>query len=224
MISAYVPKISLPFFSPYSKKRRTFTASSSPLQFSSPGEEADLLTCVGRPHLHPADECARTLLLRLDTPVGGPLASRYEHPVITVEHVLPRESRAGVAVVERFSRRTRDESEWTHRLANLVLLSRTKKCRCASNYDFDLQEERRIFRKGERSPFALTSQVLTESDWTPEVLERRQRKLLSDVFKKRVASRGGDSTAVESGQRCQGRSRKFYLRTDQATPATRSDP
>ncbi|KAF0185714.1 MAG: DUF262 domain-containing protein [Hyphomonadaceae bacterium] len=115
------------------------------------------------------------VLLRLDEMVADSGAV-YDHKTVTVEHVLPqspaRESDWCTAFPEK---RLRDE--WVHRVANLVLLSRKKNAQ-AQNYDFSKKKEK-YFMVKEVSPFALTSQVLSEMTWTPEVLQRRQEMLLA---------------------------------------------
>ncbi len=114
------------------------------------------------------------LLLRLDEAVSDKLAI-YDHRIITVEHVLPQRPGAESQWLEWFP----DEEEraaWVHRLGNLVLLSRAKNSQ-ASNFKFDKKKSEYFARKG-TSTFALTSQVLAEGQWTPDVLERRQDELI----------------------------------------------
>jgi hypothetical protein len=65
---------------------------------------------------------------------------------------------------------------WVHRLANLVLLSKYKNP-AASNYEFDYKKSKYFDQDGD-SAFVLTNQVRQEPIWTPEVLEKRQEKLL----------------------------------------------
>ena len=65
----------------------------------------------------------------------------------------------------------------THKLGNLLLLSHRKNS-AAQNYDFETEKEKYFVTRGKVSPFALTTQVLNESEWTPEVIARRQGDLL----------------------------------------------
>ena len=77
-----------------------------------------------------------------------------------------------------------DEDErlqWTDRLANLVLLSRNKNSR-AQNYSFE-RKKREYFQRDGVTTFALTVQVVNETEWTRQVLERRQKNLI-DLLKK----------------------------------------
>ena len=119
------------------------------------------------------------LLLRLDSVVAEEGAS-YQHPVISIEHVLPQSPPDNSQWMEWFP----DEEarkHWTHRLANLVLLSRRKNAR-ASNYEFE-RKKNEYFQKNGTTTFALTTKVVDQSEWTPTILERRQRELIGALKK-----------------------------------------
>jgi hypothetical protein len=118
------------------------------------------------------------ILLRLDELLSSGEA-RYDFPLITIEHVLPQTPPA--------------DSEWTdwwpseeeriknvHRLGNLVLLNR-KQNAAAKNYDFEKKKRSYFATKNGGSPFVLTTQVLRESEWTPEVFSGRQTTLLKKL-------------------------------------------
>jgi len=120
------------------------------------------------------------LLLRLDSLLADEGAI-YDHKTISVEHVLPQNPSLESDWVMKSFPREEDREKWTHRLANLVLLSRRKNIQ-AQNYDFK-QKKSDYFQKGRVPTFALTSQVLNESDWTTDVLEKRQRTLLEKLAK-----------------------------------------
>ena len=113
------------------------------------------------------------LLLRLDS-LSADEGARYHHSVISIEHVLPQNPDTESQWCRWFPD-DEERAQWTHRLANLVLLSRRKNA-AASNWDFETKKSR-YFQHDRVAPFALTTQVLTESEWTPEVLERRQSEL-----------------------------------------------
>jgi hypothetical protein len=115
------------------------------------------------------------VLLRLDSALSSGGAS-YDHPLITVEHVLPQSPPAGSQWAMWFTDEQR--KHWTHRLANLTLLTRRKNSQ-ASNYEFDVKKQKYFTTKNGVSPFVLTTQVLAEQQWTPELLERRQAVLTS---------------------------------------------
>ena len=116
----------------------------------------------------------RVILERLDSLVADAGAT-YDHKSITVEHVLPQNPKDGSKWVHWFPKEE-ERQVWTHRLANLVLLSRRKNFQ-ASNWDFERKKREYFHRKGVAN-FALTTQVIGESEWTPKVLERRQRQLI----------------------------------------------
>ena len=117
---------------------------------------------------------ARPVLLRLDGLVSDEGAV-YNHRVITVEHVLPQNPREGGSWLTLFPDE-QDRLRDTHRLGNLVLLSRRKNSR-AQNFDFETKKHEYFQRNG-AAPFALTAGVLSRSEWTPEVIEERQQELL----------------------------------------------
>lgn len=70
--------------------------------------------------------------------------------------------------------------QWTHRLANLVLLNRAKNSE-AQNFDFAEKKSRYFSGKNGVATFALTSQVLSQPTWTPQVLKDRQQALLTTL-------------------------------------------
>lgn len=100
----------------------------------------------------------------------------YDHPLITVEHVLPQSPAPESSWHAWFTDEQREH--WVHRLANLALLTRRKNSE-ASNYEFNAKKERYFSTKTGVSPFVLTTQVLGESEWTPALLEQRQAALVS---------------------------------------------
>ena len=114
------------------------------------------------------------LLLRLDSLLAGPGAV-YEQKVLSVEHVLPQTPGDGSVWLEWFPDPDAREM-WTHKLANLVLLSRRKNAQ-AQNFEFE-RKKNEYFRRNGVATFAITSQVLHRNTWTPEVLEERQRELI----------------------------------------------
>lgn len=120
----------------------------------------------------------RFVLLRLDSVLAKDPGASYSHHVISVEHVLPQHPRAGSEWTEVFDDEAR--AHWTHRLGNLLLLNRTKNAE-AQNFEFLRKRERYFTGRNGSAVFALTTQVLAESEWTPAVLERRQALLTSTL-------------------------------------------
>ena len=119
----------------------------------------------------------RVLLLRLDSLVAeSESGATYDRKIVTVEHVLPQNPMENSEWTEWFPDEEK-RCEWTHRLANLVILSRRKNSR-ASNWDFQ-RKKTLYFQRNGVSVYPLTTQVVNESEWTPRVLERRQKVLVS---------------------------------------------
>ncbi len=118
------------------------------------------------------------ILLRLDEALTEGEA-RYGFPIISVEHVLPQNAPQKSQWLKWWPDDDERE-ENVHRLGNLALLSRRKNSQ-ASNYDFQKKKEK-YFKHGRVCPFALTTQVLNETEWTPEVVAERQKQLLSKLM------------------------------------------
>lgn len=120
------------------------------------------------------------ILQRLDSFVSSGGAT-YNQKIVTIEHVLPQHP----AVSSDWLKDWLDEQErkyWVHRVANLVLLTRSINS-SASNFEFEAKKDKYFKTKSGTSPFALTTQVLSEKTWTPEVVKSRQGKLLAEFEK-----------------------------------------
>lgn len=120
------------------------------------------------------------VLLRLDSELSQSQAS-YAYPTTTVEHVLPQNPPSSSTwttwfpdIIKRFN--------YTHCMGNLVLLSRRKNAE-AQNFDFETKKRKYFSSPKGVANFALTTQVLREREWTPDVVERRQQELLSILTK-----------------------------------------
>ena len=150
----------------------------SPLQLKADEQNEIVNGLNGQIYLQTA-VVRRTLLERLDSLLADTGAT-YTRTTITVEHVLPQNPRSDSEWMTWFPSQDQRDA-WTHRLANLVLLSRRKNA-SASNWDFG-RKKTEYFQRGGVAPFALTAQVLNESDWTPVVLERRQSELVDSLRK-----------------------------------------
>lgn len=133
-----------------------------------------------RGEVYTTTKTRRFVLLRLDEMLAGSSGASYEHAVITVEHVLPQNPKPDSQWLVDFDEDERDW--WTHRLANLVLLSSRKNSE-AQNYDF-VEKKKRYFQseKGVAN-FALTTQVVNAATWTPASLQVRQDELVGTLAK-----------------------------------------
>jgi hypothetical protein len=120
------------------------------------------------------------LLLRPDELLSGGSAV-YNHPIVSVEHVLPQNPSAGSQWLTDFPVEA-DREQWVHKLANLVLLTRRKNSQ-ASNLDFPDKKWKYFATKAGVTNFALTSKVLSESAWTLDTLKRRQAELICAIEK-----------------------------------------
>ena len=150
----------------------------SPLQLRAPEAMEIAERLDGDIYLQPY-VVRRVLLERVDTLIAD-VGATYDQAVISIEHVLPQNPGPDSEWCERFP--TQDlRDNWTHKLANLVLLSRRKNSR-ASNWGFE-RKKREYFQRDGVSSFPLTTQVLSETEWTPTVLEKRQRFLLDALGK-----------------------------------------
>ena len=119
----------------------------------------------------------KPVLQRLDEALSSGGAT-YDD-IVSIEHVLPQTVDEGSEWFEYFA----DEAErqkWTHRLANLVLLTRRINTR-ASNWDFERKKKEYFGSKDGRSPFVLTQEVLEVNIWNLAHLESRQTRLLTKL-------------------------------------------
>lgn len=130
---------------------------------------------------HMASRRRNYILLRLDSFVSDGAAS-YNPRVLTIEHVLPQT----VATGSEWELWWPDEDirkQWTHRIANLVPLSRRINSE-AQNYDFGTKKNKYFTNGKETSSYALTTQVINNGSWTLEDVEHRQKYLLDLIIDK----------------------------------------
>lgn len=120
------------------------------------------------------------LILRLDSFVSDGAAT-YDSKVLTIEHVLPQT----VAQGSEWEKNWPDVSvreKWLHKIGNIVPLSKRMNSQ-AQNYEFDVKKDKYFKGKTGTASYALTTQVLSYSEWTPDVVEKRQSELIK-VYKK----------------------------------------
>jgi hypothetical protein len=115
------------------------------------------------------------VLLRIDALLSGAKAPHVrENP--TVEHVLPQNPEAGSEWLTWWPD-DKERGQWVHRLGNLLLLTQRKNSQ-ASRLEFDDKKRKYFQTRGGVADFPLTSQVLVENSWTPQVVARRQTELV----------------------------------------------
>lgn len=116
------------------------------------------------------------VLLRIDEQLAE-TGAYYELGDVSVEHILPQNPPPGSPWRELFPD-AKKRRRLTDRIGNLTLLSRRTNSD-AANLPFE-RKKMEYFTVGGTTPFALTTRLVTEPEWTPEALERRQ-KLMVDT-------------------------------------------
>ena len=114
------------------------------------------------------------IIQRLDSFVSDGGAS-YNQKLFTIEHVLPQHPAQGSEWLNLWP----DEQVrkyWLNRIANLVPLTRQRNS-AAQNYDFATKKTKYFQSKNGTSSYTLTTQVLSETAWTPDAVKTRQEKL-----------------------------------------------
>lgn len=112
------------------------------------------------------------ILLRLDSILSDGSA-KYDHKLITVEHVLPQNPEPSSEWVFWITDEEKRRS-LVHKLGNLALLSRAKNS-SASNYELEKKKKSYFMVKGV-SPFAITTQVLSKDTWSESIILDRQKE------------------------------------------------
>lgn len=129
---------------------------------------------------HDLPKARMALVLRLEAlSSDGSKQQTFAH--LSLEHVLPQTPRTDSEWLKWFP----DEDQrnyWTNRLANLVPLH-IRKNSAAQNFEFDKKKNEYFVGKGTVSPFVLTQEVRTKSEWTPTLLAERQQNLVGKLKK-----------------------------------------
>lgn len=149
---------------------KDLTRDESPLQLEI-GERGEVITALNGTIPKVA---RKALLLRLDGLRAGE-GAEYSHKIISVEHVLPVNPDANSQWMIDFPDLA-IRLDWTNRLANLLLLS-IRRNASANNRDFDVKKGE-YFKNGNVTPFAITTEIIDEPEWTIEALERRQKDIV----------------------------------------------
>jgi hypothetical protein len=136
-------------------------------------EQYELLEVLSGP-LYQITRICKPVLQRLDEGLSSGGASYDE--LVSIEHVLPQTVEDDSEWAALFPDE-QERSEWTHRVANLVFLTRRINTR-ASNWDFERKKKEYFSSIDGSSPFVITQGVLRTDSWTPEHLGARQRQLL----------------------------------------------
>lgn len=172
----------------------------SPLQLTMDETKQIVLTLRG--DLYTMKRIRQYVLLRLDAALSQGEA-QYDYPVISVEHILPQNPKAGSKWLEWFD----DEEvrlEYVHKIGNLALLSRRKNAE-AQNYEFEKKKDKYFTSGNGVSAFAITTQVLQQKEWTPEIIDERQTALISKLrFVWRLGVKDGELITLQLRRRQRG--------------------
>ncbi len=139
-------------------------------------EQAQFLEALHGP-LYTKGRVCKPVLQRLDEALSAGGAT-YED-IVSIEHVLPQTVDEQSEWQKIFAD-LNDRSYWTHRMANLVFLTRRINTR-ASNWDFTRKKREYFASKDGMSPFPLTQGVLQAKEWSPAHLQERQRRLVAKL-------------------------------------------
>ena len=121
---------------------------------------------------------ARYILLKYEYLLGDNTVHLSNYKTISVEHILPQNPTENSEWVKIFSDEEREK--WTHRLANLVLISKRKNS-SLSNLDFKDKKER--YLKGRIDIFPSNKIFQNYTEWNVEILEIRQNEMINKLIK-----------------------------------------
>lgn len=116
------------------------------------------------------------IVQRLDSflAAGG---AQYDAKIFTIEHVLPQNPAPNSEWLQLWPDAA-ERALWLNRVANLVPLTRQHNA-AAQNYDFATKKQSYFQTKGGVTSYALTTQVINCTSWTPDLVKQRQKDLLS---------------------------------------------
>jgi uncharacterized protein with ParB-like and HNH nuclease domain len=118
---------------------------------------------------------ARYILLKYEYLESDNTVHLADYKTISVEHILPQSPSMTSKWVEDFNIDQR--KFWTHKLANLVLISKRKNS-SLGNLDFSNKREKYLQKRID--VFAGSKVfILTSDKWTPDLLKARQDKMLN---------------------------------------------
>lgn len=121
---------------------------------------------------------AKYILLKYEYLSLTDTASISDYKSVSIEHVLPQNPKKDSKWLSDFDK---DEKEnWTHKLANLLLIS-GRKNPSLSNYDF--QDKKSRYLTGKIDIFKSSNIFATHDKWDIETLEKRQEQMLDELAK-----------------------------------------
>jgi hypothetical protein len=160
-------------------------------------EQNDFLDALSGP-LYLKTRVCKPVLQRLDQALAS--VSISDDRAVSIEHVLPQTVDDGSQWAKLFPDKAARE-RWTHRLANLVFLTRRINTR-ASNWEFEKKKTAYFASQDGTSPFPITQGVLQTDKWDLDHLEKRQQHLigkLSDVWRLTATEFSNESHDTANG-------------------------
>lgn len=121
---------------------------------------------------------SRYILRKVDFLLDAPLYSekRSSYNEMTVEHVLPQNPEDGSRWTKDFNPEQREE--WTHKLGNLVLISRRKN---AGQGRLDFNDKKEKYFKSSIESFPNSLRVMIKNQWSLEELKNNHIELISKI-------------------------------------------
>lgn len=117
---------------------------------------------------------AKYILLKIDLSYLGEKNKFNPPPTISIEHILPQNPNDSSKWKTDFTDLDRDK--WTHKLGNLILLSRTKNI-SQSNYDYDVKRDK--YFKGNVELFSNSIRIWKEyQTWKLSDLQKNHKEML----------------------------------------------
>jgi len=120
----------------------------------------------------------RYILLKYEYLLGDNTVHLSNYKTISVEHVLPQNPNDNSNWKKTFTEEQIDY--WKHKIANLVLISKRKNSSLA-NLDFSEKKER--YLKGRMDVFPSNKIFQNYTDWSVDILEKRQKEMVSKLTK-----------------------------------------
>lgn len=121
---------------------------------------------------------SRYIMRKIDFLLSGPSYGEKKTSLanMTVEHILPQNPREDSQWVRDFSES--DREEWTHKLGNLVLISRRKN---SQQGRLDFEEKKKKYFTNSIETFPNSIRVLRNDLWRPEDLKNNHFYLLKRI-------------------------------------------
>lgn len=121
---------------------------------------------------------ARYILRKIDFLLDAPLYSerRNSYGTMSVEHVLPQNPKDDSQWVQDFNDEQREE--WTHKLGNLVLISRRKN---TGQGRLDFADKKAKYFTNSIESFPNSLRVMQKPSWSPDEIESNHKELINVI-------------------------------------------